>query len=85
MAIELTPELEALIDRQLATGRYQSRVEVIGEALALLEDYAQLEKTKIARLRTEIQKGIASGDAEPLDMDEIIAKARERFTQRNLE
>jgi len=76
MTIELTPELEALIAKQLSTGRYHSRAEVIAEALELLEDQAQLEEAKLARLRAEIQKGLASGDPEPLDMDSIIVKAR---------
>lgn len=83
MSIELTQEQEALIEKQLATGRYHSRAEVIVEALELLDDQSQLEQAKLTRLRAEIQKGLASGDPEPLDMDSIIAEAEARHQQRN--
>ena len=76
--IELTEEQEALIERQLGTGRYHSRTEVIAEALELLNDHAQLEQAKLSRLRTEIQKGLDSGDSTPLDMQAIKAGARQK-------
>jgi antitoxin ParD1/3/4 len=82
MTIELSREQEALIEKQLASGRYHSRAEVIAEALELLDDQAQLEEAKLARLRSEIQKGLAS-PSEPLDMDSIIAEAEARHQQRN--
>lgn len=82
MTVELNPEQEALIAKQLATGRYHSRAEVIAEALELLDDQAQLEEAKLTRLRAEIQKGLASSDREPLDMDSIIAEAEARHQQR---
>ena len=83
MLIELTQQQEALIEKQLATGRYHSRAEVIVEALELLDDQAQLEQAKLTRLRGEIQKGLDSGNPEPLDMDGIIAEAEARHQQRN--
>lgn len=83
MTIELTQEQEALIEKQLATGRYHSRAEVIVEALELLDDQAQLDQAKLVRLRAEIQKGLETGDSEPLDMDSIIAEAEARHQQRN--
>ena len=43
MTVELTAEHEALIEQQLATGRYSSRAEVIADALHLLGDQTQLE------------------------------------------
>ena len=82
MTVELNPEQEALIAKQLATGRYHSRAEVIAEALELLDDQVQLEEAKLARLRGEIRKGLASSDREPLDMDNIIAEAEARHQQR---
>ena len=83
MKIELTQEQQALLEQQFATGRYHSRAEVIIEALALLNDQAQLEQAKLERLRAEIQKGLDSGAAEPLDMDSIIAEAEARQQQRS--
>jgi antitoxin ParD1/3/4 len=78
MTISLTKDQEALIEKQLASGRYNSRAEVIRDALELLNDYAELEEAKLARLRNEIQKGIESGEATPLDMEEVKAAAREQ-------
>lgn len=82
MTIELSREQEALIEKQLTSGRYHSRAEVIAEALELLDDQAQLEEAKLGRLRAEIQKGLSSGPAEPLDMDSIVAEAEVRRKQR---
>ena len=82
MTITLTQAQEVLIKQQLETGRYQSRTEVITEALELLSDQAQLEQVKLDRLRAEIQKGLDSGESEPLDMDSIIAEAHKRYKQR---
>lgn len=82
MTIELTPDQELFIEEQLATGRYGSRAEVVAEALALLGDHAQLEQMKLARLRTEIQKGLSSGESSPLDMQALKAEARRRFGER---
>lgn len=83
MTVELTPAQEALIQEQLETGHYHSRAEVIAEALELLSDHTKLEQMKLERLRAEIQKGLDSGPSEPLDMDSIIAEAKERYKQRN--
>ena len=82
MTIELSREQEALIEKQLASGRYRSQAEVIAEALELLDDYAQLEEAKLARLRGEVQKGVSS-PSEPLDMDDIIAEAEAGHERRN--
>ena len=54
MTVELTAEHEALIEQQLATGRYHSRAEVIADALHLLSDRTQLEQIKLERLRAEL-------------------------------
>ena len=41
----------------------------------------QLEKSKLARLRREVQRGL-SGPSEALDMDNVIAEAETRFRER---
>ena len=71
MTIELTRDQEALIEAQLATGRYGSHAEVVAEALELLSDYAQLEQIELKRLRAEVQKGLGSGESTPLDMQAL--------------
>ena len=84
MTVELTAEHEALIERQLATGRYSSRAEVIADALHLLSDQIQLEQIKLKRLRAEVQKGIDSGPPTPLDMEEVKAEVRRRADERRV-
>ncbi len=77
MNVSLTPELEQYIRTKVDSGRYLSASEVVREALRLLE---QKEK-RLEELRVEIQKGLNSGRSEPLNMEEIKAKARIRLSE----
>ena len=78
MNVTLTPELEALVKRKVESGSYESSVEVIREALRLLE-----ERDKLMALRRDIQEGIDSGKSTPLDMEEIITEAQEEFSRQS--
>jgi len=75
--VSLTPHLEAFIHETLTSGRYQSASEVVRTALRLLEEREQERAVRIERLRQEIQKGLASGAATPLDMEEIKRLGRD--------
>ena len=77
MNVSLTPELEQYIRTKVDSGRYLSASEVMREALRLLE---QKEK-RLEELRVEIQKGLDSGRSEPLNMEAIKAKARNRLSE----
>ncbi len=77
MNVSLTPELEQYIRTKVDSGRYLSASEVVREALRLLE---QKEK-RLEELRVEIQKGLASGRSERLNMEAIKAKARNRLSE----
>jgi len=81
MNVSLTPELEKLIDRKVKTGRYQTASEVVREALRVLEERDQLTALRLQELRKEIQKGLKSGEATPLDMEEIKRETRRRITR----
>jgi len=48
------------------------------EALRLLEERDQLRDLRLEELRNEIQKGINSGEATPLSIEEIKASSRKR-------
>ena len=77
MNVSLTPELEQYIRAKVDSGRYLSASEVVREALRLLE---QKDK-RLEELRVEIQKGLVSGPSEPLNMEAIKAKARNRLSE----
>ncbi|ADE16403.1 addiction module antidote protein, CC2985 family [Nitrosococcus halophilus Nc 4] len=76
MNVSLTPELEAFVKDRVQSGRYYSASEVIREGLRLLEEQEKLRQWRLEELRKEIQKGLDSGPAEPMDMEEIITEAR---------
>ena len=75
MNVSLTPELEQYIRTKVDSGRYLTASEVVREALRLLE---QKDK-QLEELCVEIQKGLDSGPSEPLHMEAIKAKARNRL------
>ena len=79
MNISLTPHLEQLVHGKVESGLYNSASEVMREALRLMEERDQLRELRLEELRREIQKGMDSGEATPLDMEEIKARGRMRL------
>ena len=79
MNISLTPHLEDLVKGKVESGRYNSASEVMRDALRLLEERDQLRDLRLEELRREIQKGIDSGEATPLDIQEVKARGRRRL------
>lgn len=74
MNVSLTPELEALINEKVASGRYTSASEVVREALRLME----AREERALALRAALVHGIESGEPQALDLDKIRAEAKER-------
>jgi antitoxin ParD1/3/4 len=79
MNISLTPVLEHLVKSKVESGLYHSASEVMREALRLLEERDQLRELRLRELRSDIQKGIDSGPARPLDMKAIKARGRQKL------
>jgi antitoxin ParD1/3/4 len=77
--VSLTPHLEQFVHETVNSGRYQSASEVVRTALRLLEERERERQAKLECLRREIQKGLDSGPATPLDIDEIKRLARLRL------
>jgi antitoxin ParD1/3/4 len=71
MNISLTPQLEELVKRKVDSGLYVSASEVLREALRLLEERDRLSALRLEELRTEIMRGLDSGEATPLDIGAI--------------
>jgi antitoxin ParD1/3/4 len=79
MNVNLTPQLEEMIRQKVASGFYNSASEVVREALRLMEQQDRQRQIRLEELRREIQRGIDSGPAAPLDMDAIRKRCRARF------
>ena len=81
MNIHLTPELEALVQKKVKSGRYNSASEVVREALRLFEERDRIRELKIQELRKKINEGWASLErGEGVDGEEFF-KGLEREEQ----
>ena len=84
MNISLNPHFEELVKGKVQSGLYNSVSEVMREALRLLEERDQLRDLRLEELRSEIQKGINSGEATPLNIEEIKANGRKRLAAKQM-
>lgn len=73
-SVVLTEQQEAFVRAQIEQGRYASVSEAVRAGLATLQERDQVMQA----LRLEIDAGLASGDAGPLDMDAFLADLRGR-------
>jgi antitoxin ParD1/3/4 len=67
---------ETFVRELVESGRYNSASEVLRDGLRLLEDAEVIRKVRTEELKRLIQEGLDSGDAGPLDMEDIIAEAK---------
>ena len=84
MNISLNPHFEELVKGKVQSGLYNSVSEVMREALRLLEERDQLRDLRLEELRSEIQKGINSGEATHLNIEEIKANGRKRLAAQQM-
>jgi putative addiction module CopG family antidote len=71
--IHLTREAAPIVDSRVHSGQYASASQVICSALGLLERQEREKGETMAVLRSEIEEGLASGNAEPGVKDRILA------------
>jgi antitoxin ParD1/3/4 len=80
MNVVLTPELETIVNQQVASGFYGSASEVVREALLLLQEQDEFKRQKLERLRAEIQKGLDSLEqGKGRDGREVMAELKAKF------
>lgn len=72
MNVSLTPQLDKLVQKKVASGMYNSASEVLREALRPLQQHDRLRDLRLKELRNEIQVGerrLERGAAESFNKD----------------
>jgi antitoxin ParD1/3/4 len=80
--VSLTPQLEDMIRKKVASGLYNSASEVVREALRLMEEQDRRRAVKLEQLRQDIRDGLSSGEPTPWDPEEIKRDGRKRKATR---
>ena len=73
----LGEHFEKLMDDLIASGRYNSKSEIVRDGLRAIEDRERLRELKLQDLRDTIQEGIDSGPGIPAA--EVFAEMRARI------
>lgn len=80
MNIQLKPELEQIIQTQIATGRYASAEEVISKALKLLLEWDKGYQQWVEETRQKVEVAIEQLDrGEGIDGEVVVEKLREKL------
>ena len=75
--IALTPHLDRLVQKKIASGRYQSASEVVREGLRLLEQRDEDREQSLSRLRHDIEVGWQQSEkGEVVDGPGVFAEIR---------
>ena len=82
MNVNLTPQLEDMVKKKVASGLYNSASEVVREALRLMEEQDRVRAVKLEQLRQDIRDGLNSGEPTPWDPEEIKRAGRKRRADR---
>lgn len=78
MASSLPTDLAQFVEREIASGKYQSEAEVICEGLRTLRE----RERRLEALRKDVQAGLDQldrGEGAPLDAESIKARGRQRL------
>jgi len=77
MNVNLTPELEKLVQEKVASGLYNNQSEVVREALRLLVEQDRLREARLERLRSALAAGLDQAErGELLDGPEVVEELR---------
>lgn len=78
--IALDPAHEALVRRQLESGRYEDARAVVEAGLHLLEEAERRRQAQLEALRTDLAAGLASGPDAP--GEEVFETLQARYRAR---
>ena len=80
--IQLTPEIEDLINQQVKTGKYQDDLAVIQEGLQLLAERERIYQGKFEELKQEVMIGVEElRRGETIDGRQVIKRLKAKNTQ----
>ena len=78
MNVNLTPELERVVQEKVRSGLYNNQSEVVREALRLLVEQDRIRAARLARLRSAVGEGLAQADrGELVDGRAVLDELRE--------
>jgi antitoxin ParD1/3/4 len=78
MNVTIGEDAARIVEKMVGSGQYGSAEEVVEHALVALALNEPFSEDVAAWLREEWEKGVASGNAGPLDIDAFKAEARRR-------
>jgi antitoxin ParD1/3/4 len=82
MNIQIKPELEQIIEAQIATGRYTNPEDVISKALKLLLEWDKGYQNWVEETREKVDVAIEQLDrGEGIDGDIVISQLRDKLRQ----
>ncbi|MDB9448759.1 ribbon-helix-helix domain-containing protein [Dolichospermum circinale] len=82
MNIQIKPELEQIIEAQIATGRYTNPEDVISKALKLLLEWDKGYQNWVEETREKVDVAIEQLDrGEGIDGDVVISQLRDKLRQ----
>lgn len=81
VSIALTTEQIAALKAVVEAGEYATTSEVVREAVRDWQAKRELRQEELLRLRRLWDEGKASGQAEPVDFDDLRREARARLTR----
>ena len=83
MNVNLTPELQALVQRKVESGLYNNQSEVVREALRLLEEQDRLREAHFGRLRMAVAESLGRADRGRLqEGPEVVAEVGQSLRRR---
>lgn len=78
-SISLTSEQQALVDELVRTGRFAGANDVVATGLRLLEDRENQAAAFVSALEDEVELGLRSGEAAPMEpASTLLASFRAR-------
>lgn len=84
MNVNLTPELEKLVQQKVASGLYNNQSEVVREALRLMVEQDRVREAQLDHLRASLTRGLAEADrGELLDGAAVVSELRALLRERS--